>query len=194
MEQLERMRRSDLVYVKVKELSQRTCGGKKEDSIQSREGVLLTEPREVSGRWIEYKIEELYAKDDKPYSVPLKQEEEVEAGRLGLDILMEESEKAMQQLKNGNSQGGDGIPVEMVKAMGPESMNAFVKLFSNIYKTRVWCKDWLKSILVRIEKRPQTARCDQHSTSSLVVHASKVIFCVRTNRIKHKARDYMGRD
>ena len=83
MEELERMRRSDLVYVKVKELSQRTRGRKKEDSIQSKEGVLLTEPGEVSGRWIEY-IEELYAKDDKPDSVPLEQEEEVEAGRLGL--------------------------------------------------------------------------------------------------------------
>ena len=43
MKELERMRRSDLVYVKVKELSQKTRGGKKEDSIQSKEGVLLTE-------------------------------------------------------------------------------------------------------------------------------------------------------
>ena len=42
----------------------------------------------------------------------------------------------MQQLKNGKSQGVDVIPVEMIKAMGPENMNAFVKLFSNIYKTR----------------------------------------------------------
>ena len=122
------MRRSDLVYVKVKELSQRTRGGKKEDSIQSKEGVLLTEPSEVSGRWIEY-IEELYAKDDKPDSVPLEQEEEVEAGRLGPDILKEESEKAIQQLKNRKSQGVDGVlPTEMIKAMGPESMNAFEKL------------------------------------------------------------------
>ena len=58
MEELERMRRSHLVYVKVNELSHRTCGGKKKDSIQRKEGVLLTEPSEVSGRWIEY-IEEL---------------------------------------------------------------------------------------------------------------------------------------
>ena len=135
MEEQERVRRSDLVYVKVKELSQRTRGGKKEDSIQSKEGVLLTEPNEVIGRWIEY-IEELYAKDDKPDTVPLEQDEEMEAGRLGPDILKEESEKAMQQLKNGKSQGVDVIPVEMIKAMGPENMNAFVKLFSNIYKTR----------------------------------------------------------
>ena len=101
--------------------------------------------------------------------MPLEQEEEVEADRLGPDILKEESEKAMQQLKNGKSEGVDGIPVELVKAMSPESMNAFLKLFSNMYKTRVWPKDWLKSILVRIEKRPQTARCDQHSTICCVM-------------------------
>ena len=84
----------------------------------------------------------LYAKDDKPDSVPLEQEEEVEACRLGPDILKEESKKAMQQLKNGKSQGVDGIPVEMIKAMGPESMTAFEKLFSNIYKTGDWPADW----------------------------------------------------
>ena len=50
MEEQERVRRSDLVYVKVKELSHRTRGGKKEDSIQSKEGVLLTEPSKVGGR------------------------------------------------------------------------------------------------------------------------------------------------
>ena len=137
---------------------------------------------------------ELYAKDDKSDSVPLEQEEEVEARRLNPDILKEESEKAMQQLKKGKLQGVHGIPEEMVKAMGPESMNAFVKLFSNNCKTGVWPKDWLKSILVRIEQSAQTARCDQHSTISLVGHASKVVLRVLTNRIKHKARDYIGRD
>ena len=101
----------------------------------------------------------------------------------------------MQQLKNGKSQGVDGfIPVEMIKAMGPESMNAFKKLFSNIYKTGVWHEDWLKSILVRTEKRTQTKRCDEHNAISLVVHASKIVLRVLTDRIKHKARHYIGRD
>ena len=96
MEEQERVRRSDLVYGKVKELSQRTRGGKKEDSIQSKEGVLLTEPSKVVGRWIEY-IEELYAKDDKPDTVPLEQDEEMEAGRLGPDI---KRKKAKRQCNN----------------------------------------------------------------------------------------------
>ena len=40
----------------------------------------------------------------------------------------------------------------MIKAIGPESMNIFVKLCGNIYRTRVWPDDWPKSILLRIEK------------------------------------------
>ena len=157
MEEQERMGRPDLVYVKVKDLSQNTCGGKKEDSVQSKEGVLLTKPSEVIRRWIEH-IEELHAKDDKPDSVLLEQEEEVEADRLSPDILKDEIKKAMQQVKNGKSEGVDGKPAATIKAMGAESMNAFVKFFSNIYKTRVWPEDWWKSILIRTEKRPQTAR------------------------------------
>ena len=64
----------------------------------------------------------------------------------------------MQQLKNGKLERVDSVPVETMKAMGPQSMNAFVKLCSNIYKTRVWPEGWRKLILVRKEKRPQTAR------------------------------------
>ena len=64
----------------------------------------------------------------------------------------------MQQLKNGKSERVDGKPAPTIKAMGPESITAFVKLFSKIYKTRVWPEDWWKSVLVRTEKRPQTAR------------------------------------
>ena len=82
----------------------------------------------------------------------------MEADRLGPDILKEEIEKAMQLLKNGKLERVDGIPVETMKDMGQQSMNAFIKLCSNIHKTRVWPKDWRKLILVRKEKRPQTAR------------------------------------
>ena len=69
----------------------------------------MTKPSEVSGRWIEY-VEELHAKDDKPDSIPLEQQEEVEADRLGPDILKEGIEKAMQQLKNEKLEGLYGIP------------------------------------------------------------------------------------
>ena len=58
-------------------------------------------------------------------------------------------------------------------------------------RTGVWPEDLLKSILVRIEKRPQTTRLDGNRTISLVVHASKVLLHVPTNRIEHKARDLL---
>ena len=59
---------------------QKTRGRKKKNGIQSNEGILLTEPKEISERWIEC-IEEIYAKDDKPDSILLEQEEEVDAER-----------------------------------------------------------------------------------------------------------------
>ena len=75
-----------MVYAKVKELCQEGRRGKKQDSVLSKDGVLLTEACDISNRWKGY-IEELYASDEKPDSLPLEVEEEVDGDSRGPDIL-----------------------------------------------------------------------------------------------------------
>ena len=99
-------------------------------------------------------------------------EEEVDADSRGPDILEEEILEAIHQLKDGKSEGVDGIPAEMWKVLGTET---FVGLCCTIYNTGVWPEDWMRSVLTLIEKKPQT-------TISLVVYASKVILRVLTNQ------------
>ncbi|KAG7483031.1 hypothetical protein JOB18_037166 [Solea senegalensis] len=89
LEALERMGRSDLVYAKVNELSKEKRGGKKQDSVLSKDGILLTEANDISSRWKEY-IEDLYASGERPDELPLELEEEVDEDDRGPDILKEE--------------------------------------------------------------------------------------------------------
>ena len=98
------MDRSELIYAKVKELCQEGRRGKKQDSVLSKDGVLLTEVCDISIRWKEH-IEELYASDEKSDSLPLEVEEEVDADSQGPDMLVEEILKAIHQLKDGKSEG-----------------------------------------------------------------------------------------
>ena len=83
--------------------------------------------------------------------------------------------KAIHHLADGKSEGADGIPAEMWKAIGKVGVDKFVELCSTIYRTEVWLEDWLESVLIPIEKKSQTKRCEKHRTISLTVHASKVI-------------------
>ena len=134
------------------------------------DGNLLTDPEEIKERWREY-IQELYAKAEKPGEIPLESEEEVDIDRLGLEILKEsEIIKTIHHLTDGKSEGADGIPAEMWKTIGTVGVDTFVELCSNIYRTRVWPEDWVESVLIPIEKKSQTTRCEEHRTISLIAH------------------------
>ena len=51
----------------------------------------------------------------------------------------------LQQLRDGTSEGIDGIPTKMLKVMGPEGTNAQAELCSNCYIhiTGVWPEDFM---------------------------------------------------
>ena len=65
LEKINRKGRSDLVYEKVKELTQSKRSQKTKPGIKNRIGVLLTQSDDIKCRWKEY-IKEVYAKDEKP--------------------------------------------------------------------------------------------------------------------------------
>ncbi|KAG7494822.1 hypothetical protein JOB18_038345 [Solea senegalensis] len=136
LEDLERMGRSDLVYAKVNELSKEKREGKKQDSVLSKDGILLTEANDINSRWKEY-IEDLYASGERPDELPLELEEEVDEDDRGPDILKEEILQAIDHLTDGKSEGADGVPAEMWKVLGAEGLKALVD----------WPEDWMKVIL-----------------------------------------------
>ena len=115
--------------------------------------------------------------------------------RLGPEILKEsEIIKAIHHLTDGKSEGADGIPAEMWETIGTVGVDTFVELCSNIYRTGVWPEDWVESVLIPIEKKSQTTRCEEHRTISLIVHGSKVILRVLTSRIETKDNAHPSRD
>ena len=77
-------------------------------SIKDRNGMDLTEAKDIKKRWQEY-TEELYKKDHDPDN------QDGVITQLELDILECEVKRALESISTNKASGGDGIPVELVQ-------------------------------------------------------------------------------
>lgn len=192
LEVLEKSGRSDLLYQKVTQLTKNQRKKKKTACIKDKDGRKLTEPDAVCSRWKQY-IEQLYDKENKPTEDAVKNEEEDTDGA-GAEILFSEFEKALADLKNGKAEGIDGIPAELLKALGCTAKKELFEICKEIYLTGEWPDDMMASIVIPIEKKQGAQECVEFRTISLVSHASKILLKILTRRLEAKAEAFLGDD
>jgi len=77
--------------------------------------------------------------------------------------------------------------------------NTAVKVFThcqNIYETGKWPADFLQTVIILLEKKPNATACSDFRTISLLGHAAKVLIRVLTKRIEAKANaiNHIGKD
>lgn len=193
LEQLHLHGRSDLVYNKIKSLCGLERGQKSAKGITSGTGQLLTDPEDIKERWKQY-LEQLYAKDEKPEEIVLEKEELVLEDSKGPEIMLSEVEKAIRGLSSGKAVGTDDIPAEMFKVLGHEATEAIHKLCNRMYITGEWPRDFTKTVMIPLEKKPNTTKCEEHRTISLITHASKIMLKILNSRIEAKAEEFLGED
>ena len=90
-------------------------------------GELLTNQQDIEERWRQY-VEELYARNNKPFALPLEMEDYVMADDVGPPLLPEELHAAICQLKENKAAGEDDITTEMLKNMGEAGIMALTEL------------------------------------------------------------------
>ena len=193
IEDLEKAGKMDKMYRKVKELNRKRKSQQKTESIMSKQGELMTVPEQVNERWKEY-IEELYNKEGKPKEVEIEEESEVERDQRGPNILESKILRAIHDLKSKKAEGADGIPAELLKTLSEEGEKRLVELCQAIYNTGLWPKDFLISIIVPIQKKPNAQKCEDHRTISLIAHASKILLKVLNNRVQARTSNYISWD
>ena len=181
------------MYRRISGLSKRRSNGCV--AIKDKDGKLLTDAQQVTRRWKDY-MEDLYNAKDKPSAVDLEPMEQVTFDNIGPFIIREEVLAAIKEMKNNKAEGVDGIPVEMLKCLGDRATEMFVNVCQRIYDTGEWPEDFLESVVVPMEKKPNATDCGDFRTISLLGHAAKVMLKILTKRIEAKVQaiGHIGED
>ena len=100
--------------------------------VKNENGQILTDEREINGRWKSYFESLLNQRDDARARIDVvgnlrvNRNEEVNTG-----IIREEEVRiALNKVKDGKAAGSDGVHTEMIKAGGDEVLKRLVRLFN----------------------------------------------------------------
>jgi len=100
----------------------------------------------------------------------------------------------LEELKNKKATGPDGIPAELLKALGSAGKRELFEIRTEMYIRREWPEDFLESIIIPIEKKSGAQESVDFQTISLISHVSKTVLKILTLRLESKAEPYLGRD
>jgi len=183
LEEMQRKGRRGQVYQKIKQLSTKKTG-RKTTAIQDKTGTLLTEQKAVLNRWKEY-VEELHVYKEKPDSVDIGEECNT-AEDQGRDLMTEEILLALIEMKNNKAEGPDNIPAEMLKCLDGKATAVLIDICKTIYTTGIWPADFVQSIMLPLEKKPNATKCEDFRMITLISHAAKILLKVSQKRIEAK--------
>ena len=138
-------------------------------SIEDRNGMDLTEAKDIKKRWKEY-TEELYKKDFHD-----QDNHDRVITHLEPDILECEVKWALESITTNKASGGDGIPVERFQILKDDAVKLLHSICQQIWKTQQWPQDWKRSVFIPIPKKGNAKECSNYRTIAPMSHASKVM-------------------
>ena len=127
-------------------------------SIKDRNGMDLTEAKDIKKRWQEY-TEELYKKD----LHDLKNHDGV-ITHLESDILKCEVKWALESITTNKATGGDRIPVELFQILKDNAIKVLHSICQQIWETQQWPQDWKRSVFIPIPLKGNAKECSNYCT------------------------------
>ena len=102
---------------------------------------LVSSGEEVKQRWQNY-TEALYIKNSSITCSPMTTESSDFLHEMEPEILESEIRSAIAQLPNRKSPGIDGIPIELIKALGDRGTRMIHEMCNEIWRTGEWPQQW----------------------------------------------------
>ena len=149
-------------------------------SIKDRNGMDLTEAKDIKKRWQEY-TGELYEKD---LHDPDKHKGVITPTHLEPDILECEVRWALGSITMNKASGSDGIPVELFQTLKDSAVKVPHSTCQQIWKTQQWPQDWKRSVFIPIPKKGNAKECSNYRTIALISHPSKVMLKILQARLQ----------
>ena len=134
----------------------------------------------------------LYDRPNRPETLEVEPEEEVDADERGPYILQNEVEKAMKEMRNKKATAVDDVPGDVLKLLGEVGLKIMIKLINTIYETEEWPRDLTEVTMIALKKKPQTTKCSDHRTISIIAHTSMKVAKILRRRIQKQIEDVLG--
>jgi hypothetical protein len=156
------------------------------------QGNRIVEQSQVLKIWENY-ITKLHDRPNRPVTLEVKPEEEVDADKKDPYILQSEVEKAIKEMRNKKATGDD-VPGDVLKLLGEGGLKIMTKLMNTIYETGEWPKDFTEVTMIALKKKLQATECIDHRTISLIAHAAKIVAKIPIRMIEKKIENVLGED
>jgi hypothetical protein len=136
----------------------------------------------------------LYDRPNRPETLEVELEEEVDGDEKGPYILQSEVEIAIKEMRNKKAAGDDDVPGDVLKLLGEGALKIMTKLINTIYETGEWPQDFTAVTMIALKKKPQATKCSDHRTTSLIANTAKIVAKILRRRIERKIEDVVGED
>jgi hypothetical protein len=81
----------------------------------------------------------------------------------------------------------------VLKLLGEGGLKIKKKLIDIIYETGEWPRDFTGVTMIALKKKPQTTKCSDHRTVSLIAHTASIVAKILRIRIEKKIEDLLGK-
>ena len=147
-------------------------------TIKDRNGMDLTEAKDIKKRWQEY-TGELYKKEhhnpDNHDGVNTHLEPDIQQCKV---------KWALGSITKNKVNGDDRIPVELFQGLKDDAVKVLHSIFQPIRKTQQWPQDWKRSVFIPIPKKGNAKECSNYCTIALISHPSKVMLKILQARLQ----------
>ena len=100
-------------------------------------------------------------------------------------ITLEEVKYAVKKMKKGKSPGGDGLPIEIIRAGGECVLNKLLHIFNTAYITESVPSDWQKGVISPLFKKGEKTSCNNYRGITLLSHARKIYTRILEKRLRN---------
>ena len=101
--------------------------------------------------WENY-VTELYDRPNRPETLEVEPEEEVDTDEKGPYVLQSEIEEAIKEMRNRKATGDYDVRGDVFKLLGQGCLKILTKLINTIYETGEWPKDCTEVTMIALKK------------------------------------------
>nr|VZI00464.1 unnamed protein product [Spirometra erinaceieuropaei] len=144
--------------------------------------TLLTEKTQILQRWAEH-FRGVLSRPSVISDAAIERLPQVETN---VDLNLQETIRAVQQLSSGKAPGSDAIPAEVYKHGGPQLIDHLTALFQEMRRQGEVPQDFKDATIVHLYKRKGNRQvCDNHRDISLLNIAEKIFARILLNRLNN---------